>query len=213
MCGIAGLCGTGSAPSRRVRDELEAMMARVAPPRARRPRACTSTGRSASAHARLSIIDLASGAQPLCQRGRNASGSSSTARSSTTSSCAQDAAAPGHVFRTRIRHRGARPPVRRARRRASSSSSTASSRSRCGTGASSDCVLARDRVGIRPLFYTWRRSGGCAFASEVKALFALPEVPRRLDADGARVDLQLLVDRCRRHSAFEGIEQLPPGHR
>lgn len=44
-------------------------------------------------------------------------------------------------------------------------------------------VLARDRTGIRPLFYAHDR-GRLAFASEVKALFTLPGVTRRLDAAG-----------------------------
>lgn len=44
-------------------------------------------------------------------------------------------------------------------------------------------VLARDRSGIRPLFYT-QQAGRLAFASEVKALFTLPEVPRRIDMQG-----------------------------
>jgi asparagine synthase (glutamine-hydrolysing) len=41
-------------------------------------------------------------------------------------------------------------------------------------------VLARDRAGIRPLFYT-DYAGGLAFASEVKSLFALPGVERALN--------------------------------
>ncbi|MGQ3152637.1 MAG: asparagine synthetase B, partial [Brevundimonas mediterranea] len=44
-------------------------------------------------------------------------------------------------------------------------------------------LLARDGVGIRPLFWT-RVGPRLAFASEAKALFALPEVPRGLDPAG-----------------------------
>ena len=40
--------------------------------------------------------------------------------------------------------------------------------------------LARDRAGEKPLF-VWRDCGRIVFASELKALFALPEFPRRLD--------------------------------
>jgi asparagine synthase (glutamine-hydrolysing) len=43
-------------------------------------------------------------------------------------------------------------------------------------------VLARDRLGIKPLYYH-QSAGQLAFASEVKALLALPEVERRLDPD------------------------------
>ena len=42
-------------------------------------------------------------------------------------------------------------------------------------------LLARDRFGKKPLTYTER--GGCLyFGSEAKALLALPEIPRTLDA-------------------------------
>ncbi|MDE2269253.1 MAG: asparagine synthase (glutamine-hydrolyzing) [Betaproteobacteria bacterium] len=71
-------------------------------------------------------------------------------------------------------------------------------------------LLARDRTGIRPLFHT-RVPGGLAFASEVKALFALPEVPRRLDAK-ALGEVFTYWAPLPPHAVFEGIESLPPGH-
>ena len=45
------------------------------------------------------------------------------------------------------------------------------------------CVLARDRFGIKPLYYH-HAAGRLTFASEVKALIASGLVPRRLDPDG-----------------------------
>ncbi len=42
--------------------------------------------------------------------------------------------------------------------------------------------LIRDRGGEKPLFW-WSTPGRIAFASELKALFAFPEFPRRLDRD------------------------------
>ena len=72
-------------------------------------------------------------------------------------------------------------------------------------------VLARDRTGIRPLFYT-QVAGRLAFASEVKSLFQLPEVPRRIDPAGlASVFSYWSV--LPPNSAFEGVNSLPPGHR
>src|SRR5207244_7826621 len=44
-------------------------------------------------------------------------------------------------------------------------------------------VLARDRVGIKPL-YTYRKGVNIYFGSELKALFVHPEVERRIDALG-----------------------------
>lgn len=71
-------------------------------------------------------------------------------------------------------------------------------------------LLARDRTGIRPLFHT-PVPGGLAFASEIKALFALPEVPRRLDAQ-ALGEVFTYWAPLPPHAVFEGIESLPPGH-
>jgi asparagine synthase (glutamine-hydrolysing) len=45
------------------------------------------------------------------------------------------------------------------------------------------CLLARDRFGIKPLYYH-HQDGRLTFASEVKALTASGLVPRDLDADG-----------------------------
>lgn len=72
-------------------------------------------------------------------------------------------------------------------------------------------LLARDGVGIRPLFWT-RIGQRLAFASEAKALFALPEVPRRLDPAGLAATFGWWAPLAP-GSAFEGIHCLPPGHR
>ena len=71
-------------------------------------------------------------------------------------------------------------------------------------------LLTRDRVGIRPLFYT-QAGGRLAFASEVKALFTLPDVPRAFDRR-ALADIFTLWSAVPPRSAFEGVSQLPPGH-
>ncbi|AKJ31118.1 asparagine synthase [Caldimonas brevitalea] len=71
-------------------------------------------------------------------------------------------------------------------------------------------LLARDRTGIRPLFYTWQQ-GRLLFASEVKALFADPAVPRRLDTR-ALGELFTYWAPLAPRSVFEGVLSLPPGH-
>ncbi|MFN8625584.1 MAG: asparagine synthase (glutamine-hydrolyzing) [Candidatus Binatia bacterium] len=69
-------------------------------------------------------------------------------------------------------------------------------------------VLARDRMGIKPL-YLWRFPKGIAFASEVKALRAVPGAP-------SQIDVLALWDYLRWGSVPEprtitaGIECLPP---
>ncbi len=72
-------------------------------------------------------------------------------------------------------------------------------------------VLARDFVGIKPLYYTWA-NGAFAFASEIKALLDVPGVPRR--AEPQRVFDYLRYGRTDHGSdtLFAGIHQLPAAH-
>ena len=72
-------------------------------------------------------------------------------------------------------------------------------------------LLARDRIGIKPLYYAplWR---GLAFASEPKAILRLPAISARLDSEALSDFLAygyVPYDRC----LFAGIRKLPPAHR
>ncbi|MEZ4600275.1 MAG: asparagine synthase (glutamine-hydrolyzing) [Syntrophotaleaceae bacterium] len=70
--------------------------------------------------------------------------------------------------------------------------------------------LARDRVGIRPLFYTnW--NGKFSFASEIKALFVDPDIPRAIDLQ-ALSQIFTFWTTITPKTAFENIQELPPGH-
>jgi asparagine synthase (glutamine-hydrolysing) len=71
-------------------------------------------------------------------------------------------------------------------------------------------VLARDRLGIKPL-YLHRRGGDVYFGSELKTLFGHAEIPRQLDLTGLHYYLTLNYIPCP-HTLVEGIEKLPPGH-
>jgi len=70
-------------------------------------------------------------------------------------------------------------------------------------------VLARDRTGIRPLFHT-RHDGRLLFASEIKALFALDGVPRRLDPV-ALGDTMTYWSTLEPDTVFQGVRCLPAG--
>jgi len=67
---------------------------------------------------------------------------------------------------------------------------------------------ARDRFGIKPLFYAFHRET-LYLASEVKALFAAG-VPRRWDAESVSHSIELGGHPVR--TLFDGIFQIPPGH-
>lgn len=73
-----------------------------------------------------------------------------------------------------------------------------------------ELFLARDRMGIRPLFY--RMDGPrISFASEIKAIFADPMIPRSLDPTTLS-DVFTCWSPMGDLSPFEGIRQLMPGH-
>jgi len=72
-------------------------------------------------------------------------------------------------------------------------------------------VLARDRVGKKPLLWTRLADGTLAFASELKALTRLPALSRELDlaALDAFLALQYVPGPG---TALRGVHKLPPGH-
>jgi asparagine synthase (glutamine-hydrolysing) len=72
-------------------------------------------------------------------------------------------------------------------------------------------VLARDRLGKKPLLWTRLPDGTLAFASELKALLRLPQVSREVDLEAidAFLALQYVPGD---HTALRGIRKLPPGH-
>lgn len=71
---------------------------------------------------------------------------------------------------------------------------------------------ARDHVGVKPFYYHHRPGRFVAFASEIKGLLAVPEVPRRLnEIRVAEHLLPLLEDKA--ITFYEEIVRLPPAHR
>lgn len=71
-------------------------------------------------------------------------------------------------------------------------------------------VLARDRAGIKPLYYG-EAAGRLFFGSEAKCVLANPEIDRRLNP--AALDHYLAYQYTPRdQSIFRGIRKLPPGH-
>ncbi len=71
-------------------------------------------------------------------------------------------------------------------------------------------VLARDRLGQKPLVYRWE-PGRLLFASELKSLLAVPGVPHEIDP-GALDEYLLYQYVPPPHTIFRGIHKLPPGH-
>ena len=70
--------------------------------------------------------------------------------------------------------------------------------------------LARDRIGVKPLFYT-EKNGGLLFASEMKTILAHPDCRAQLDSEGAAQLLLLGPGRIPGSGVFHGIRELEPG--
>jgi asparagine synthase (glutamine-hydrolysing) len=71
-------------------------------------------------------------------------------------------------------------------------------------------VLARDRVGIKPLYF-YRSGSDVYFGSELKAILEHPDVPRTLDLKA--LDAYLSVNYVPGpHTLIEGIRKLAPGY-
>ncbi len=69
--------------------------------------------------------------------------------------------------------------------------------------------ISRDRMGIRPVFWT-RCNGRFYFASEIKSIFCDPQVPRQLDLKGLD-EIFTWWTTAPPRTAFEGINELEAG--
>ncbi len=207
MCGIVGSVslGGGRPPSE---ETLRRMVARL-PHRGPDETGVAIVGPAGFGHARLSIIDLSGGKQPMAL---GDAGLTLTFN--------------GEIFN----YVELRAELIRDHGRVFSTSSDtevvlhayAVWGDRCVARFNGQWALAiwdapkkrlfasRDRLGVRPFFYT-RTADALIFASEVKAIFAVPGVPRAIDPIGLDQILTFWSTVPPR-TAFEGISELPAGH-
>ncbi len=206
MCGICGIAaGRGGAPDPEALAAMSATLVHrgpdddgqlVAPP----------VGLAAR---RLSIIDLAGGHQPIA----NEDGRVVVVQNGEIynhEELHRELAAAGHEFRTRcdteaIVHLFEELGDGFAERLRGMFAVA------LWDGRQNRLVLTRDRFGIKPLFYWESPDGGLAFASELKALMALPGFPTALDMRGLE-SLLAFNSIPRPLTIFEGVRKLEPGH-
>ncbi|NOT46203.1 MAG: asparagine synthase (glutamine-hydrolyzing) [Acidobacteria bacterium] len=67
---------------------------------------------------------------------------------------------------------------------------------------------ARDSMGVKHFYYYYKPNALFAIASEVKALFCLPEIPKRLDETYIG-DILILNHQDKEDTPYEGIKRLP----
>lgn len=75
--------------------------------------------------------------------------------------------------------------------------------------ADGSVFLARDRLGIKPLFWG-EHAGGLVAASTLAPFFALSAFPKKLDAEGLR-DYLAFQTPLAPHTLLHGVHALPPG--
>ena len=73
-----------------------------------------------------------------------------------------------------------------------------------------EMFLARDRVGIRPLFY-WYQNNSFAFCSEIKGLFTLDQIEKSLDVESLSQIFTYWTTLTPK-TPFKNITELQPGH-
>ncbi len=71
-------------------------------------------------------------------------------------------------------------------------------------------LLARDRLGIKPLYYA-ERNGEFVFASELKSILQLAHIDRTLNWEAVRHLFTFLATPAT-HSIVDGVKKLEPGH-
>ena len=78
-------------------------------------------------------------------------------------------------------------------------------------GVNQRLVIARDRLGIKPVYYTLSNEGVLHFASEIKALIEARAVKPELNYD-ALADFAANRYTSGDETLFRGVRRLPPGH-
>lgn len=71
--------------------------------------------------------------------------------------------------------------------------------------------LARDRIGVKPLFYA-KKGELLVFASEIKTILKHPQISRKIDQEGIVQILCLGPGRKPGSGVFQDISELKPGH-
>ncbi|ATW27968.1 asparagine synthase (glutamine-hydrolyzing) [Candidatus Formimonas warabiya] len=71
--------------------------------------------------------------------------------------------------------------------------------------------LARDRIGVKPLFYS-EQGPSFFFASEIKAILAHPKVFPKINREGLAEIFVMGPARTPGHGVFSGISELKPGY-
>jgi asparagine synthase (glutamine-hydrolysing) len=202
MCGICGLL----APSGRPDPALVEQMAEALVHRGPDEGSVDALGRCVLGHRRLRVVDLATGSQPVTNESGDVTAVFNGELYNFRELRAQLAGheVPGSGDTPVIPHlyeeSGPGFPSRLEGMFAIALWDAARER----------LVLARDRVGKKPLLWTQLPDGTLAFGSELRALLRLPTLRREVDPEA--LDAYLALQYVPSGTALRGVEKLPPGH-
>jgi asparagine synthase (glutamine-hydrolysing) len=203
MCGICGLLAPSGRPDPVLVERMNDSLVHRGPDEG----SVDTFGRCVLGHRRLQVIDLATGSQPVVNEAGDVSavfnGEIYNFRELRTE------LAPGH----QVRGSGDTPVIPHLYEESGPgfvSRLEGMFALALWDAGRERLVLARDRVGKKPLLWTRLPDGTIAFASELKALLRLPDVRREVDPDA--LDAYLALQYVPSGTAVRGIEKLPPGH-
>jgi asparagine synthase (glutamine-hydrolysing) len=207
MCGITGWVDFGR-DLRAERDTIEAMTSTMI---CRGPDAAGvwCSAHAAIGHRRLSVIDLPCGDQPMRAPGTDDVVLTFSGEIYNFTELRRELTAYGHEFRTRsdtevLLHsylQWGRDCVRRLNGMFAFA---------IWDGRRQELLLARDRLGVKPLYYAVRPDG-VLFGSEPKAVLAHPEFPAEIDAEGLAELFSQAGAKTPGHGVYRGLAELRPG--
>ena len=207
MCGITGWVDFGR-DLRAERAAVEAMTATMIP---RGPDAggIWCSAHAAIGHRRLAVIDLPGGEQPMRAPGTDDVVLTFSGEIYNFTELRRELIAHGHSFRTR-----------------SDTEVLLHSYLQWGQdcvqhlngmfafglwdGRRQELLLARDRLGVKPLYYAVRPDG-VLFGSEPKAVLAHPEFRAEVDAEGLAELFGQFGTKTPGHGIYRGLAELRPG--
>jgi len=207
MCGIAGFVNDRDAPTARERELVLDEMCQVIKHRGPDDQGTFIADGVALGMRRLSIIDLAGGHQPIS----NEDGTASIVFNGEIYNYRElqkELTARGHQFQTNsdteaiIYEEYGTACVEHLRGMFAFAIWDARARK---------LVLARDRVGKKPLYYAHTPQGTLVFGSELKSLLAHPELRREINPEAldAYLTFGYVPDPL---CILRGVRKLPPGH-
>lgn len=209
MCGITGWVDFGR--DLRGEGERAAIEAMTATMICRGPDAGGTwcSAHAAIGHRRLSVIDLAGGAQPMRAPGEDDVVLTFSGEIYNFTELRHELAARGHEFRTRsdteVLLHGYLEWGADCVRRLNGMFAFG-----VWDGRRQELLLARDRFGVKPLYYAARQDG-VLFGSEPKSVLAHPDFRAEIDAEGLAELFSQVGTGTPGHGVYRGLSQVRPG--